>query len=367
MTRRLEVVRICSRLRNLLGASALPCTVMHSGPGSLDLAMDSPGIENNCLMLVSDGLYLGPMGAVVRGTLPILAPGTRVFVSAGSAQISAELCTWHVPPVRFHFDGIDEAVAMNLRLESFFPNSSDPRLTVEPSGSGCFSSVDRFSWIFDRGAVENLLAPLVEAMDGECAALDELSDPAAVSRTAVSRIAVSRVADFLELVGKGGSREELAVAARAIAGLGPGLTPAGDDLLAGVMLCGLALSVDIRSAEGKTAAANDKSPIAAVIADCAMVSALAPELAALTSWLSGQMLIEAGRGYFPEPILALGRALADRSFEELVFRLAGMRDYGHSSGPAIALGALWCLAAASGEAVGVDGTFRRILDRVFQG
>ncbi|MBM9476727.1 DUF2877 domain-containing protein [Nakamurella flavida] len=95
-------------------------------------------------------------------------------------------------------------------------------------------------------------------------------------------------------------------------GLGPGLTPAGDDLLAG-LLCGL-------WATGRTLEAERIG---------AVVGALAP---ARTTALSADLLHQAARGHAGDAVLAVVAAVRAASGPRLHDAVAALLDIGHTSG-----------------------------------
>jgi hypothetical protein len=107
-------------------------------------------------------------------------------------------------------------------------------------------------------------------------------------------------------------------------GRGPGLTPAGDDLLAGLLL-GLAGSPELRD------------PLAAAVARHA---------AARTTWLSAELLRHAAAGYGVPAAVAVADAMAGHGPADALTRaLPALLAVGHTSGAALARGLL--LAAAT--------------------
>lgn len=102
-------------------------------------------------------------------------------------------------------------------------------------------------------------------------------------------------------------------------GLGPGLTPAGDDLLAG-LLVGLAGEPDLRD------------PLAA---------AVARQGARRTTWLSCELLRLAADGHAVPAVVAVADALAGHGDDAALDRaLPALLAVGHTSGPALARGLL---------------------------
>ena len=107
-------------------------------------------------------------------------------------------------------------------------------------------------------------------------------------------------------------------------GLGPGLTPAGDDLLAG-LLVGLSARPDLRA------------PLAAAVHRHA---------ATRTTWLSAELLRLAAAGLAAPAVVAVADALAGHGDDDALPRaLPALLAVGHTSGPALARGLL--LAAAT--------------------
>ena len=106
---------------------------------------------------------------------------------------------------------------------------------------------------------------------------------------------------------------------RPLLGLGPGLTPAGDDLLAG-LLVGLAGRPDLRD------------PLAAAVARHA------PQR---TTWLSAELLRLAADGYAAPAVVAVADALAGHGPDDaLRAALPALLSVGHTSGAALARGLL---------------------------
>jgi hypothetical protein len=102
-------------------------------------------------------------------------------------------------------------------------------------------------------------------------------------------------------------------------GRGPGLTPAGDDLLAG-LLVGLAGRPDLRD------------PLAAT------VLAAAPRR---TTWLSAELLAHAALGRAAPAVIAVADALAGYGDDDALPRaLPALLAVGHTSGAALARGLL---------------------------
>lgn len=131
-------------------------------------------------------------------------------------------------------------------------------------------------------------------------------------------------------------------AARALAGLGPGLTPAGDDLLAGAAAAVAVLG-------GATGFRGDDR--ASWLAALTSVHA-----AGRTTGLSARLLALAARGTVLRPVVAL-LELTPEADASLPARVAALRRVGHSTGRlyAVAVGTAACLL---GRPAGRDPTWR---------
>lgn len=115
---------------------------------------------------------------------------------------------------------------------------------------------------------------------------------------------------------------------RPLLGLGPGLTPAGDDLLAG-LLVGLAGRPDLRD------------PLAAA------VDRLAP---GRTTWLSAALLRLAGEGLAAPVVVAVADALAGYGADDaLESAVPALLRVGATSGTALAYGLLLAATTRTGQ------------------
>lgn len=114
---------------------------------------------------------------------------------------------------------------------------------------------------------------------------------------------------------------------RALAGLGPGSTPTGDDLLVGFAAAGKVL-----------ADAGRVSPSACD----AFLAALQRLPADVTSPVGREMLAHAARGSFPEPLLALVACWREprRDAADVVAAMTALADVGAHSGADMLAGAL---------------------------
>jgi hypothetical protein len=130
----------------------------------------------------------------------------------------------------------------------------------------------------------------------------------------------------------------LGQAAGRLIGLGPGLTPAGDDVLCGVLSAAV-------SSRGDGYSGYDT--VHAQISDAAV------RLVDRTTLLSSALLRAAGCGYGLPELAWLLRALADGEPDRTAQCLDSLGAIGHTSGGAMALGALISLQAwAAGRKVG---------------
>jgi len=119
--------------------------------------------------------------------------------------------------------------------------------------------------------------------------------------------------------------DRLARCARALVGLGPGSTPTGDDLLVGA----LAGAWHLAALDRRSVRLRDRL--------CEIVASLDRGATTPTAW---EMLQEATRGAFPEPLLRLARGLGDpaESDESLAAATRALAAMGGHSGADLAAG-----------------------------
>ncbi len=120
----------------------------------------------------------------------------------------------------------------------------------------------------------------------------------------------------------------LARAVAALVGLGPGLTPAGDDFLCGFLAAAHAGAPDLVPALAAAVEANLHR----------------------TCRISGLLVRCAVRGFWPSPLVDLAQALAAKQVPEALVALVEMGEMGHSSGLDLATGFLFGLEALLLEA-----------------
>ncbi len=118
------------------------------------------------------------------------------------------------------------------------------------------------------------------------------------------------------------------VSTRRLAGLGPGLTPAGDDILVGVCA---ALGLVACTAPLRPQSARALSRLRRLIAETA---------ASQTTALSATWLRHAGEGEFARPVLALAQALAADRQRAIKEATAALAELGASSGRCTLIGLL---------------------------
>ncbi|HEU4540192.1 MAG TPA: DUF2877 domain-containing protein [Jiangellaceae bacterium] len=171
-------------------------------------------------------------------------------------------------------------------------------------------------------------SPLAGRLDVVRAALPAWPEP---GDAAAGRLRTGHHALASALTGGG----DLAAAVRGLVGLGAGLTPAGDDLLAGAM-AGLVVF----------GTALERSDASALARDLYRV---AVEHAAATTALAADLVQHAARGALVQPAADLCRAIADRrpnADSGLMPALERLLRLGHTSGRDLAEGLLLGASAA---------------------
>lgn len=150
------------------------------------------------------------------------------------------------------------------------------------------------------------------------AGLDPVDDPLAGRLTELAAAALAR------------SAAERTAAVRGLVGLGPGLTPAGDDVL-----CGLLLGLRVTGQPGQRSVLED---------------AVTPLLGRTTA-LSATLLRQAAQGYAVPPVVNLlsawHRGVSVAALASIGQQVAAI---GHTSGPALALGLTTVLRLAAAAA-----------------
>jgi hypothetical protein len=160
----------------------------------------------------------------------------------------------------------------------------------------------------DRASDDDLARRIGEKV---AAALDELRDALATEAPAVKRPDACRPHSACRLAG----------CLRALVGLGPGLTPSGDDFLVGLMAASRAL-------------ANPTCDLAAVM------NRLLPSLAGATTDQSYFMLKAAAAGHYPQGLVELVAAVVAGDADRTRLSTGRLLDLGATSGQDMLAGAL---------------------------
>jgi hypothetical protein len=147
-----------------------------------------------------------------------------------------------------------------------------------------------------------------------------------------------------------GDADAAVVAARRLVGLGPGLTPAGDDVLAGLLAAALAFDRAFHGAGG--------SPLTGVTRTAG--DAIARHATDATTAVSAALLVHAARGEVAAPAGAVLRALAGRGDRRRALErlLAVGSTSGRDLSAGILAGVALALANASASASTVAPTVR---------
>jgi Protein of unknown function (DUF2877) len=265
-----------SAVRALLAAPAARRALVDGRVGALELALSAGAyvrLGRDWLMLTEPGAQFGPLSLAVLGLERLdLSPGSPACVT-GSRMVLGE----HA-----------------VLLERMRERGMAPLASV-PAGGRC--------------------AMLTAA----AAALAALPAPPAFLGRGIEALAVGRLRD----------------AVHALAGLGEGLTPAGDDVLAGYAASRAALGA-LGAPEG--VALNGSAPLSTLAAERSSALGLA-------------YLRCAERGELPDAGAQLLVAIRRGSVEAVQAALPRLRAWGASSGMALA----WGMAAAVRGSVPLDG------------
>ena len=178
-----------------------------------------------------------------------------------------------------------------------------------------------------------LLAARLDAVRAQLPGWPDDADPAA------GRLRTGRDALASDLAGTG----DLAGTVRNLVGLGAGLTPAGDDLLAGVMAGLVVFGTALERRDAITLASRMRQE---VVAHAAATTPLAADLAE-----------HAARGALVQPATDLCRAIADQrpgADSALTPAVERLLRLGHTSGRDLAEGLLLGASAAQARSSGPD-------------
>jgi hypothetical protein len=157
-------------------------------------------------------------------------------------------------------------------------------------------------------------------------------------------VTARRLDAFLDAICNKGSKETLGAATRRLSGLGPGSTPTGDDLITGAAAAAWALG------------GAGLLPARRLRALCDAIEELPSDC---TTPTAREMLWEAARGYFAEPLLEFVCALASKysTAQELEALASSLLTLGHTSGADLLAGAMalskraaWTAAPVAREA-----------------
>lgn len=255
----------------------------------------------------SVNLELRPDGELVT----LAGPAGNAYPHAVVLEEPADFARWGVAPGAparlagsvLRIDGACEAVEIELSRAVLLPARALPRVArLGPA---------------HRAAAARLAE--LQAAAG-CALRIDLLDAAAGSGDplgAALRTAAAQLADAA-CAGGGVDAARLGEAAAALIGLGPGLTPAGDDFLCGFLAAARALGTPIADA---------------------LETAARPALGR-TGAISAFLVRCAFRGLWPAPLVDLGEALTGERAPEALAALETLCGLGHSSGADLATGFL---------------------------
>lgn len=209
-------------------------------------------------------------------------------------------------------------VGMAVEIDAAMVRVPDGRLAIRLDGARPWSPripvTDGRDWPFRSPAVHAIARRHVRATDTAATTAGLMAIPPARERLAALRRAIVRT-----------DRAAAAVAARALVGLGPGLTPSGDDALAGIEA---ALGALGHPAAGFLATALD-------------------DVTERTTAVSAALLRHAARGEFSERIHRLLAALLDGDDAGLPMAIEGAVAWGATSGRDCLIGVLSGLDAAA--------------------
>jgi hypothetical protein len=268
--------------------------------------------ESSCVVaLVDPALPEGPITVRVAGLAGAL-PALK-----GSVRAS------------FHGNGSHLEIGGRLRLDltrsrPWIP----PAITIEAAPAALNNALDLLSGVIagqrevaGLGPLSPYLAELLDGDEGspESAILDPPDPPAPLLRVA------SRALRELGRAWHGGDSAAASTAALRFLGLGPGLTPSGDDLLMGLLaVCRWSESYSER-------AALMGPPLAKRVLEQAPTA---------TTRISARLLAHASNGLLYEPAMTLAACLFSARIDRIEPAASRLFAIGHSSGTDMALGIL---------------------------
>jgi hypothetical protein len=291
-------------------------------------------VDGTILSLLSDELPRMPNGVrllsvVVEELRQGLRPGMEVWVGGGRLFVPdcdfslglPETPPWEPRPNVEEYRWEHETVAGNVRLVAGYVGQDQPTKPGR-APSACFAA---------QG-----IAPTIYGQSGDLWDLfaepqkDDVSEETILWRMTLPRLRLLARASWRQ------DLEGVEEATRRLAGLGPGLTPTGDDVLAGfaavMVLLSAKLSVD----------SIFRGQVAEIIARVALPR---------TTMLSGVLLEYAARGEVAEQVgnLLLALVLPEEESEAVLRAVDGLLAYGATSGRDTLLGILLGLWTLEGE------------------
>lgn len=217
----------------------------------------------------------------------------------------------------------DDVVVVSTRDATRLPNGVE---IAAAAADGVLANVRHGTNVdlgFGRVAFDNLTVGIGRWWDPRPAlpviTPDQLRDAIDGTPASVATLESQRLEEALEAW----SAEELAAAAKSLVGRGSGLTPEGDDYLAGAVAAIRVLGEAVGHTRG-ISMLERSAPLLARLAD------------ARTTTFSAALIRYALRGQVAEPAGRFLRAIAGRGNIEKTH--AGLQNVGHSSGPALAAG-----------------------------
>lgn len=266
-----------------------------------------PGVgAGGVLAVISHPAVRLPNALVVQEPLRGVAAGDSVTVGSGSVSVAGLEVR-----ARRRWDP-------SLRPGSTTPHALGPRVDV---AARCL-----FGGRPARGATRALpgLASTPRGRPGDAnGMLSAVTDKTAVLRDAVDA----------------GDLRAVAAAADGLVGAGPGLTPAGDDVLVGFLVAARAVPPALPPGPRSTR-------VEALAA--AMTDAVLPTVVQRTTAVSAALIDHAARGQGAAPLVALLAAVTGTG--DVVRAATRLRRVGHTSGTSMGQGAILALAALAATA-----------------
>jgi hypothetical protein len=259
--------------------------------------------DGDFLCLGDPSIGRGPLNAIVGGES--WAKLRRAIPPAGATALIDRLY------IRIGGVAIDRTGAALWRPAPW-PNATDRRRVAE--------AVDELAQLCIARAPEDGLARIP-------------FEPASFSSSALARVARVRVNQLRAWLDDCGAAPPVD-----LLGLGPGLTPSGDDVLCGALIA--------LRAVGRTGAARR------------LAAAVSAAAAAATSPISGAFLRAAAEGLGAEPLHEIIRELLSGGSDALPRHLDALGRIGHTSGWDALAGAMLVLQAFSTSAVQRVGVAR---------